>query len=137
MKKVIKMSEFLTDLNLHLSHISEKVWILNTPLIYNSDLVGQIIVPAGFNTDLASVPRVPIIFSMWGSRAHYEATIHDYLFRSDSKPSVTFNDANKVLLEAMKVRMKPWYICYPMYWGVCIGSSPYWCKRKVNAEIVN
>ena len=130
------MSKFLTDLDVHLKQDCETVWILNTPLIYNSDLVGQIVVPAYFETDLASVPRIPIIYAMWGARAHNEATIHDYLFRSDSRPSITFGEANNVFLEAMKVRLKPWYIRYPMYWGVVIGSAGCWHKRKVN-EIVN
>ena len=125
------MARFLTELDVHLKAIKETVWVLDSLLGYESDLVGRVEAPAGFETDLASVPRVPIIFSMWGSRAHREGVLHDYLFRSDSVPIVGWNLANRVFLEAMKVRGKPWYVRYPMYWGVCIGSYLCYHKRKV------
>jgi len=125
------MARFLTELDVHLKAIKETVWVLDSLLGYESDLVGRVEAPAGFETDLASVPRVPIIFSMWGSRAHREGVLHDYLFRSDSVPIVGWNLANRVFLEAMKARGKPWYVRYPMYWGVCIGSYLCYHKRKV------
>ena len=31
-------------------------------------------------TDFASVPRIPLVFSVFGDRAHEAATIHDYLY---------------------------------------------------------
>ena len=129
------MAKFLTELDCHLKPTCEDVWILNGPLIFNSDIVGQVTAPSGFQTDLASVPRVPLIYSMWGARSHREAVIHDLLFRIDSNPSVTFNEANSVFLEAMTERGKSWYIRYPMYWGVCIGSDGSWHKRKVLDEV--
>ena len=125
------MARFLTELDVHLKAIKETVWVLDSLLGYESDLVGRVEAPAGFETDLASVPRVPIIFSMWGSRAHREGVLHDYLFRSDSVPIVGWNLANRVFLEAMKARGKPWYVRYPMYWGVCIGSYLCYHKKKV------
>lgn len=129
------MSKFTTDLNTKIKPDDESVWIVTFPLIYDSDLIGKVTVPVGFETDLASVPRIPVIYSMWGNRAHREAVIHDYLFRIDSFPIVSFSVANSVLLESMTALGKSWYIRYPMYWGVCIGSYGFYHKHKVEDTI--
>jgi len=126
------MAKFLTGLCVY-SGDSDDEWILNKPLIYNSDILGQIIVPAGFRTDLASVPRVPIVYSMWGGRAHHEAVIHDALYRSDFRPWATYTEANDIFYEAMVARGKPWYVRWPMYWGVCVAGWPCFHKRKMEA----
>jgi hypothetical protein len=124
------VSKFLSELCL--VDISDKKWRLHEPLAYESDLLKDtVIVPVGFETDLASVPRVPIIYNLWGDRSHYEAVIHDYLYCLDSIPLVTFDRANMVFLEAMEARGKPWYIRRPMYWGVCLGGWPCYHKRMV------
>ena len=126
------MSEFLTELDFKLSPRKENVFILKSPLVYYSDLLGrEITAGERFNTDLASVPRIPIIYELWGNRAHYEAVIHDLLFRKDSEPVVSFMMANRIFLEAMECRGKSQHIRYPMFWGVCIGAYPAYHKRKV------
>ena len=122
---------FKTDLFISLKQGSDRIYVLTEPLKYYSDIVGLIIVPAGFNTDFASVPRLPVIYSLWGDRAHREAVLHDYLFRKDAIPYASFMDANRVFLEAMKVREKPFYIRHPMFIGVCVGGYPSYHKRKV------
>ena len=129
------MAKFLTELDVKLKRDRDDVWIVKTPLVYNSDIVGQVIVPIGFETDLSSVPRIPFIYAMWGARAHREGILHDLIFRSDSTPIVQWMVANNVFLEAMEVRGKPWYIRYPMYWGVCLGSWGYWHKRKIGDSL--
>ena len=129
------MSEFITELCVDLKPGSDKIWIPRSPLIYDSDLVGRIEVPTGFETDFASVPRVPIIYWLWGGRVHREAALHDYLFRKDSKPVVSFMVANAVFKEAMIVRGKPWYVVYPMYSGVVLGSYGCYHKRLVGDSI--
>lgn len=131
------MSEFLTCLDYHEHPDNEEIYILDFPLIYYSDLLQtKIVVPNGFYTDLSSVPRVPIVFMMWGNRCHSEAVIHDYLYRKDSLPCVTYSQANSVFLEAMATRGKSWYVRYPMYQGVVLGG---WCsyhKRSVH-DVLN
>ena len=135
------MSQFITELDFRVKPDSDKIFILNNSLIYYSSYLKSLGVdpivnaPAEFNTDLASVPRVPIIFAMWGNRAHREAVIHDLLFRKDSQPNVGFWVANRVLLEAMEFRGKPAIIRYPMYWGVCIGSYRFYHKRLVGDKL--
>jgi len=123
--------EFKTELDARLKD-DDTIWVLDSPLVYYSDIVGEITVPAGFETDFASVPRVPIAFTLYGNRAHREGVIHDYLFRKDSKPLVGFSRANRVFLEAMECRGKPWYVRYPMYSAVCAFS--YLCYHKRNVE---
>lgn len=128
------MARFLTQLKITLLD-NDKIWILDAPLIYESDLVGRIEVPVDFQTDFASVPRLPIIYSLFGDRAHREAVIHDYIFRIDSIPIVSFEISNKVFLEAMTVRNKPVYIRYPMYYGVCLGAKNAYHKRYVKDNL--
>ena len=124
-------SGFVTDLEIRLCPQNECLWIMDqTPLVYNSALLGcQVIIPAPiisfpFYTDFASVPRVPLIYELWGNKAHREAVLHDYLFRKNSIPRVSFMLANRVFLEAMLATGKPWRVAYPMFWGVVLGGYP-------------
>ena len=130
-------AEFLTDLYVELEPCrDDEIWIVTKHLIYNSALLDkQIVVPPGFETDLASVPRIPFAFWLWGGRAHREGVLHDYLFRSNSNPRVSFNMANRVFLEAMKSRGKPLHVRYPMFYGVCLGGFFSYHKRIVGAKL--
>lgn len=117
------MSKFLTDLDIICDEKCESLWRLEAPLLYKSDLLKTVVVvPRNFLTDLASVPRLPFLYLAWGSRAHREAVIHDYLYRTDSVPVVSFRTANAVFLEAMESRGKPWRVCWAMFAGVWIGG---------------
>ena len=125
------MSEFLSELDTHLLD-DDCIWELGAPLIYESDVLKQTVtVPKGFQTDFASVPRIPIVYMLWGDRAHREAVIHDYLYRIDSKPIVEFGMANDVFLEAMGCRGKGLFVRKAMYWGVCMGGLSSYHKKKV------
>ena len=128
------MSEFLTELDAKLKD-DDKIWVIDSPLIYQSDILGKIEVPAGFETDFASVPRIPLFYTLFGDRAHRESVVHDYLYRSDSKPWASCQMANDVFLEAMKCRGKSWAIRYPMYWGVCLGGNLSYHVRKVGDKL--
>lgn len=155
------MSKFLTELDCDLKPGSDNIWIINTPLIYQSDLLGLITVPKDmeviviapptFETDFASTPRIPFIYEMFGDRAHREAVIHDYLYRKDSKPLVTFMQANNVFFEAMRVRIEDrkrsnpekgklalirtsiheFVVSHGMYWGVVLGGYFSYHKKNV------
>ena len=107
------MSKFLTDLDARLKD-DDTVWVIDSDLVYESDIVGLIIVTAGFETDFASVPRIPIAYALFGDRAHREAVIHDYLYRINSCPCVDKSVADDVFLEAMKYRGKGWFVRYTM-----------------------
>jgi Protein of unknown function (DUF1353) len=127
------MSKFLTELDADLREDSDEIWVVKSPLVYQSDVLqATFTVPAGFQTDFASVPRLPFIYMAFGDRAHREAVLHDYLYRSDSIPVVTFDQANKVFYEAMVVRGKSFIVRHCMYWGVCLGGRPSFHVRKVD-----
>lgn len=81
------------------------------------------IVPAGFKTDLASVPRIPVAYMLYGGVADEPAVIHDYLYQTRL---VSRADADAVLLEACEVAGVPWWRRYPMYLAVRIGGSLYY-----------
>lgn len=124
------MAQFLTELNARLKD-DDKIWVLDSPLIYQSDILGKIEVPAGFETDFSSVPRVPIAYMLFGGKAHRESVIHDFCYRLDSFPVSTYSQANNVFLEAMKVRGKGFFVRHAMYYGVVAGGWTSFHKRKV------
>ena len=127
------MSKFLSALDGR--SVDDKLWLLLSPLHYESDILGPIKVPLGFMTDFASVPRVPIAYMLFGDRAHRESVIHDYLYRTDSVPQATYSQANDVFLEAMKVRGKGYFVRYAMYWGVVLGGWTAYHKKRVKDKL--
>jgi len=127
---------FVTDLCLR--EIGEKggrsVYALVQPLIYVTRSGERITVPERFQTDLASVPRVPIAWLLWGDRAHREAVLHDYLYRIDAVPAVGFMEANRLFLEAMASRGVPAHIRWPMFAGVVFGGAFSYRKLTVGHQ---
>jgi len=138
------MSAFLTELDSRLKD-DDCVWVIDSPLVYESDLLGTITVPAKFETDLSSVPRVPIVYMLYGGKSHREGVVHDLLFRKDAadfikfrdgiEKKVTFSLANKVYFEAMSCRGKSWFVRHGMYWGVCLGGWFSFQKKMVMDKI--
>ena len=128
------MAKFLTELNARLKD-DDRIWIIDSRLVYESDLVGTVIVPEGFQTDFASVPRVPLFYALFGDRAHRESVIHDYLYRSDSFPSLSRSQADNVFLEAMKCRGKGFFVRYAMWTGVRAGGWTAYHKRNVGDRL--
>jgi len=134
------MSQFITELDIKPCD-NECIWVLQKPLLYYSSLLKslgkqpQVVVPEGFETDLASVPRLPFLYALWGGRAHREGVVHDYLYRKDSMPPVGRSVADRVFLEAMDVRGKPWNVRWPMYLGVRIGGWTAYHKRLVGDKL--
>lgn len=76
------MGRFLTKLRVERLPNKEgrKQWQLTDWLIYESATIGLILVPPGYITDFASVPRLPIIYLLFGGQSDEEATLHDYLY---------------------------------------------------------
>ena len=129
-------SGFMTDLDVRVKAGTDNVKIVLSPLKYWSVLLQMLVeVPVGFETDLASVPRVPIAYQLWGNRAHREAVLHDYLYRADSNPDVSCSLANEIFFEAMKSTGKPRRIYYPMWLGVVIGGWTAYHKKKVGDKL--
>jgi hypothetical protein len=127
------MSKFITDLDVKC--INDGAWELDSTLCYQSDLLGLIKVPLGFQTDFASVPRVPVFFTLFGDRAHREAVLHDYLYRTDSIPVAERSQADEVFYEAMTERGKGWFVRHAMWLGVRAGGWTAYHKKKVGDSL--
>lgn len=113
-------SQFLTDLLIRPTD-NDGEWVVLDPLRYYSKIYGGVIeVPEGFVTDLASVPRVPIAYMFFGNRSPREAVVHDFLYQ---KHLVGKAKADRIFLEAMKVRQKPLWVRWAMYAGVVVGGG--------------
>lgn len=115
---------------------SRYIYALMDNLVYITRDGYEIIIPKGFQTDLASVPRLPVIYSSWGDRAHREAVLHDYLYRIDSVPVVSRAGADMLFKEAMISRGQPWHIYYPMYIGVRTGGAFSYHKYSVKHKFM-
>mgnify|MGYP001592820132 CR=1 FL=1 len=115
-------SKFLSELETR--DLDDDRCELLSDLVYRSRLFGGIIkVPRGFVSDKASVPRVPIVYTIWGDRSHREAVVHDWLYQTHL---TTKKMADHIFLEAMEARNKSWRIRWPMYIGVMLaGQSSY------------
>lgn len=76
------MGRFLTKLRVERlpNKNGRKQWQLTDWLIYESTTIGLILVPPGYVTDFASVPRLPLIYFLFGGQSDEEATLHDYLY---------------------------------------------------------
>jgi hypothetical protein len=117
------MAKFITEhLDIRDCNDDEHYWELRSPLIYDSDLIGRVKIEVPFFTDLASTAHVPFVNFIWGGKAHKEAVLHDFLYRTNSKPVVGFAMANSVFIEAMEARGKSFWVRYPMFTGVWIGG---------------
>ena len=93
------MGEFKTKLQVE---SQGKFWKLLSPLVFDSDKHGEIVVPVNFLTDFASVPRIPFIYAVFGNTSYSAATIHDYLY--SGLHQISREDADAVFLEAMESR---------------------------------
>ncbi len=109
---------------------SRTVHRLTKPLIWENGPL-TVTIPVGFETDLASVPRVPIVYLIWGDRAHREAVLHDYLYRIDAVPQVEKETADWYFREAMKGQGNSWFVYQPMYLAVRAAGSSSWHRMKV------
>ena len=104
---------FTTDLDVR---SKGKFWELLAPLVFESDEYGEIIVPVGFLSDFASVPRLPLVYALFGNTSHKSATLHDFLYSKGTQFSREAADA--LFFEAMKSRGQSKWRRYPMWWAV-------------------
>ena len=126
------MSRFLTSLDMRDNEgIADGKWVLLAPLVYESDVAGRVItVPAGFPTDLASVPRLPVIYSLCGNVARRAAVLHDYLYTS-GRESRSMADA--VFKEASAVIGVPALVRWLMWAGVRIGGGSHYTSTPAGS----
>lgn len=119
------MSRFLTPPDMRDNEgLADGRWVLLAPLVYESDVAGRVItVPAGFPTDLASVPRLPLVYSLCGGVARRPAVVHDYLYTSGR---ATRSVADAVFREASEVIGVPAWVRWLMWAGIRVGGSSHY-----------
>ena len=123
-------SKFLSNLSVELL-ADKNLWKLTEDLVYQSKILNKrITVKKGFISDFASVPRIPIIYALYGDKVHRESVIHDYLYRIKKYSRCA---ADRVFLEAMKARKKRFYIRWIMFLGVRLGGY-FAFRRLINYE---
>jgi hypothetical protein len=99
-------------------------WKLLAPLIYNSDLLGRlVIVPAGFVTDFASVPRLPVAYLLTANCGHEAAVLHDFAYTAHD---MTRAQADDLFAEALAVGGEPGWRRGLMWAGVRVGGWWAW-----------
>ncbi|WP_429496765.1 DUF1353 domain-containing protein [Robbsia andropogonis] len=112
------------------SGLDDGQWRLKSPLVYHSDIArGTIAVPAGFVTDLASVPRLPFIFCLFGGTSSKAAVIHDYLYRYKPLPRRT---AGAVLKEASAATGVARWRRWAMWAGVRLAGWRAWDEDQAS-----
>lgn len=97
----------------------------------SGDAPWVVCIPKGFSTDLASVPRIPGAYLLFGNKARRSAILHDYLY-SRRWPRET---ADLVFREAMKQEVNT-FSRYTMWLAVRIGGAAYYAEKttSVNPE---
>lgn len=122
----MRKAEFVTKLDAELlDEGGEGKWILHSPLAYRSLVLKElVIVPKGFVTDFASVPRLPVVYTLTGNTAHRPAVVHDFLYSGGWQ--CTRAQADAVLLEAMKVTGVPAWRRWSMYLAVRAFGGSRW-----------
>lgn len=119
------MSAFLTKLVIESSEgLYDNKWVIIEPLIYQSDLTNTTFtVPRGFPTDLASVPRLPVVYYLFGGIANEAAALHDFLYVSHL---VSRTIADAVLKEACAAIGVSAWRRWLMWAGVRIAGGKYY-----------
>jgi phytoene dehydrogenase-like protein len=100
-------------------------WILLTEWTFRvSSDDGELLtltVPDGFVTDLASVPRLPAAYLLFGNRARRAAILHDWLY-TERFPREW---ADAVFFAAMRHEVNP-PAAYAMWLAVRVGGGSYY-----------
>lgn len=90
----------------------------------SGDAPWEITIPAGFDTDLASVPRLPGAYLLFGNKARRSAILHDYLY-SEKWPREA---ADLAFREAMKNEVDT-FTRFAMWAAVRVGGGAYYAEK--------
>lgn len=127
-------SAFLTECDLRV--VSDDVFMLLRDFQYRSAILTAIVVvPAGFVTDLASVPRAPLAYWIFGGRAKKPAIVHDFLYQTHV--CGTQDIADRVFLEAMEVDGLGSFYRDAMFAAVRDYGGSTWASGPSRLHILN
>ncbi len=125
--KIIDVA-FLTPLRVEA--LDDDKWVLLTEfsgMIKYENSYEILTVPLGFVTDLASVPRLPGMFMLFGGRARRSAVLHDWLYVNRLGER---EKADAVFFAAM-AHEQGWFTRTAMWLGVRVGGWAVWNRRAV------
>lgn len=111
-------AKFLTGLECKLIHSGwwRNTWELTQRLMYYSEIAGEVIVvPVGFQTDFASVPRVPIIWWLYGGIMQRPAVVHDWIYHTARYPR---RKGDSIFRESIEVDGGNAFLQHTMYTAV-------------------
>ena len=121
--------EFLNEPMLQPVGVSDE-WVLCDPFLVRidsgdpADAPLSLTVPKGFSTDLASVPRLPGAYLLFGGKARRSAILHDYLYEL-RYPRDWADD----VFRAAMVHEVGAFARYVMWLGVRLGGGAYYADR--------
>lgn len=81
------------------------------------------VIDAGFRTDLASVPRLPVVYLLFGDRAKKAAIFHDWLYTVKIMSRL---ESDVAFMDAMEVQGLDLATRRAMYRGVRLGGGLRW-----------
>lgn len=111
---------FLTSLDVRC--LGNKEWALLAPFVVV--VKGKLIrVPLGFVTDFASVPRIPLAFTLFGGIGDRAATVHDWLY---STGEVSRQEADEILKTLLVAEGAGGLRASLMYAGVRVGGGAHY-----------
>lgn len=99
------IDEFLSTLKVKLAcgHANDGIgqWEYLEPFSFRSNRAKTLFtIPLGFSVDFASVPRLPLMYAMFGGRYARSAGAHDYLCRTRL---VSREKADSIFLDLMRL----------------------------------
>lgn len=104
-------------------------WVMLTDWYIQAESVeGELLtlkVPAGFTTDLASVPRIPGAYLLFGNKARRAAILHDWLY-SEHWPREW---ADSVFYRAMANEVNK-ASAWAMWLAVRVGGASYYAEKN-------
>lgn len=88
----------------------------------------KITCPVGFISDGPSVPRVPLLYFLFGHRGKRGAVVHDWLYRNKMFPRDVCDD---IYRESLGDSGKNSYTCNGMYYGVRVGGNSSFQGKRI------
>lgn len=109
-----------------------ELWRLERPLVFLSDLIGLIQVPPLFVSDGASVPRLPLMYWLFGGRATRVSVVHDWLYEEQrvGGMEITRAQADAVWNEASDADGQPLRVSRSMWTGIRAGGWIHWGAHR-------
>lgn len=109
------------------------LWAVYVPI--ETEVLGvKIEIPKGFITDFATVPRLPVVYLLFGNCIYFSAVVHDFLYTNHI---TTRLKADKVFLKLMENENVPEWRHHLMYAAVRVWGWWFWDKQHRLDHFIN